>query len=390
MTRLLIKLFIQNHDNPDNAGVRKKYGTFSSIVGITVNFILAMFKFVAGILSSSMAIIADSLNNLSDAGASVITLISFKLSSKPADKDHPFGHARLEYVASMIVSFIIILVGIELFTDSLTSLIFPSNEVTTKTDSITFIILGASILLKIWLGLFYLKIGKIINSSVIKASATDCITDSISTVAVLISSIVIKYTNCQIVDSIVGLAVSIVIIIAGIRMLNETKNAILGEAPVKDVVDNIMKITSEYPDIIGVHDLMVHNYGPKNYIASLHAEVDGKKDIYELHDMIDNAERTIKGRLGIACTIHMDPIVTDDETANELKEFLLSTLCEAHLDYHIHDFRSVIGVTHTNLIFDIELPFESKYSDDEIIEKISDLVHSKRDNVYCVISVDRR
>ena len=267
MTKLLIKLFIKNYDNPDNAGVRKKYGTFSSIVGITVNIILALFKFIAGILSSSVAIIADSLNNLSDAGASVITLISFKLSSKPADKDHPFGHARLEYVASMIVSFIIILVGLELFMDSSASLISPLDEVTTKTDSITFIILVASILLKIWLCLFFLKIGKTINSSVIKASATDSITDSISTVAVLISSIVIKYTNWQIADSLVGLAVSVLIIIAGAKMLNETKNAILGEGPVTDVVENIMKITAEYPDIIGVHDLMVHNYGPKNYIA---------------------------------------------------------------------------------------------------------------------------
>ena len=389
MTKLLIKLFIRNGNNPEDAVVRKKYGTFSSIVGICVNFVLALIKFMAGVLSNSVAIIADSLNNLSDAGASVITLISFKLSAKPADKDHPFGHARFEYIASMIVSFIIILVGLELLMDSAASLINPSDETKTNVDTLTFAILIASIILKIWLGLFYLKIGKTINSSVIKASATDSITDSVSTVAVLVSTIIIKYTGWQIADAIVGVAVSLVIIIAGAKILNETKNAILGEAPVDEVVKNIMQITEEYPDIIGVHDLMVHNYGPKNFIASLHAEVDGKKDIYELHDMIDNAERTIKQRLGIACTIHMDPIVTDDETVNELREFLLNTLSEEGLDFHIHDFRTVVGVTHTNLIFDIELPFESKYSDSEIIDRISGLIHSKRENVYCVISVDR-
>ena len=389
MTNLLTKIFIKDYDKPEDPNVRKKYGTLSSSVGIATNFILAFIKLIAGILASSVAIVADALNNLSDAGASVITLISFKLSAKPADKDHPFGHARMEYVASMIVSFLIMLVGFELLMDSLGSIFNPDDAKKTEITFITFVILSVSIILKLWLGLFYLSIGRKINSSVIKATATDSITDSISTIAVLASSLIIKLTGLQIFDSIVGLAVSIIIIVAGAKILNETKNLILGEAPVEEVVENIMSITNEYPEIIGVHDLMVHNYGPRNYIASLHAEVDGKADIYLLHDSIDNAERAIKERLGIACTIHMDPIVTDDETVIELKSFLLETLSEAGLDYSIHDFRTVIGATHTNLIFDVVLPFESEFSENEISEKISSLVQAKRSNVYCVISVDR-
>ena len=319
MTKLLTKLFIKNYNNPDDPKVREKYGTLSSFVGIATNFLLALIKLIAGLLANSVAIIADALNNLSDAGASVITLISFKLSSKPADKDHPFGHARMEYVASMIVSFLIMLVGFELLMDSVKAIASPDTTEKTEVTLITFVILSVSIVLKLWLGLFYLKIGKTINSSVIKATATDSITDSVSTIAVLVSSIIIKFTGLQIVDSLVGLAVSVIIIVAGAKILNETKNLILGEAPVEEVVENIMEITREYPDIIGIHDLMVHNYGPHNFIASLHAEVDGKSDIYYLHDMIDNAERAIKERLGIACTIHMDPIVTDDERVLELK-----------------------------------------------------------------------
>lgn len=389
MTKLLTRIFIKNYDKPEDSTVRKKYGTLASSVGIATNFLLALIKLFAGILANSVAIIADALNNLSDSGASLITLISFKLSAKPADKDHPFGHARLEYVASMIVSFIIMLVGLELLMDSFGSIIKPDSSAKTEITAITFVILSISIVLKLWLGLFYLKIGKTIDSAVIKATATDSITDSVSTLAVLASSIIIKLTGWQMVDSIVGIAVSVIIIVAGAKILNETKNLILGEAPVKEVVENIMKITEEYPDIIGVHDLMVHNYGPRNFIASFHAEVDGKTDIYYLHDMIDNAERSIKERLGIACTIHMDPIATDDETVLELKSFLLGVLSDAGLDFSIHDFRTVVGTTHTNLIFDLVLPFESEYTEEEITEKITNLVREKRNDCYCVINVDR-
>ena len=389
MTNLLTKLFIKNSENTSDSVVRKSYGTLSSVVGIIINFILASLKILAGIMSGSVAIIADAANNLSDSGASVITLISFKLSSKPADKEHPYGHARLEYIASMVVSFLILLVGAELFIDSGKTLIGLGEVTSTEISNLTLIILSASILLKLWLGLFYRSIAKKINSTVIAAAATDSLGDCFSTVAVLISSIIIKYTGWHIVDAIVGIAVSILIIIAGLKILNETKDILLGEGPVDETVQAIERIIEDFPDIIGIHDLMVHNYGPNKFVASLHAEVDGKKDIYYLHDMIDNAERRISEELDICCTIHMDPIVTDDENVNELKSFLIQTMKECDLELSIHDFRIVVGQTHTNMIFDVVLPFDHPLSESEVKEKISQAIKQKRENCYCVIVVDR-
>ena len=389
MTNLLAKIFIKNSSNTTDPVVRKNYGTLSSVVGITVNFILAAFKMLAGLLSGSVAIIADAFNNLCDSGTSVITLISFKISSKPADKEHPFGHARIEYIASMIVSFIILLVGAELLMDSGKTLLGIGEAKSTEITNVTIIILAVSILLKLWLGLFYRKIAKIIDSTVIAAASADSFSDSFATAAVLATSIVIKLTNWVILDAIVGVAVSIPIIIAGLKILNETKDILLGEGPVDETVKDIERIVAEFPDIIGIHDLMVHNYGPNRFVASLHAEVDGKKDIYYLHDMIDNAERKINEELKITCTIHMDPIVTDDENVNELKSFLIETMKENGLDLPIHDFRTVIGQTHTNMIFDVVLPFDHPMSVEEVKEKISAAVRAKRENCYCVIVVDR-
>ena len=389
MTNLLAKIFIKNSSNTTDPVVRKNYGTLSSVVGITVNFILAAFKMLAGLLSGSVAIIADAFNNLCDSGTSVITLISFKISSKPADKEHPFGHARIEYIASMIVSFIILLVGAELLMDSGKTLLGIGEAKSTEITNVTIIILAVSILLKLWLGLFYRKIAKIIDSTVVAAASADSFSDSFATAAVLATSIVIKLTNWVILDAIVGVAVSIPIIIAGLKILNETKDILLGEGPVDETVKDIERIVAEFPDIIGIHDLMVHNYGPNRFVASLHAEVDGKKDIYYLHDMIDNAERKINEELKITCTIHMDPIVTDDENVNELKSFLIETMKENGLDLPIHDFRTVIGQTHTNMIFDVVLPFDHPMSVEEVKDKISAAVRAKRENCYCVIVVDR-
>ncbi len=389
MTGLLTKLFIKNHEQTSSPDVRKAYGTLSSIVGIIVNLILAGIKIFAGILSGSVAIIADAFNNLSDSGTSVITLLSFKLSSKPADKEHPYGHARIEYIASMVVSFIILLVGAELLLDSGKTLLGIGEVKNTDISITTLIILACSILLKLWLGLFYRSIGKKIDSTVVCAAATDSFSDSISTLAVLASSIIIKLTSWYFIDAIVGVAVSIGIIIAGLKILNETKNILLGEGPVEETVTAIEAIVKEFPDVIGMHDLMVHNYGPNRFLASFHAEVDGKKDIYYLHDMIDNLERRINEELMISCTIHMDPIVTDDENINALKSFLLETMAEIGLDLPIHDFRTVIGQTHTNMIFDVVLPFDHSLTEADVKEKISEAVQNKRENVYCVITVDR-
>lgn len=390
MTELLSKIFIKNCSDTKNPKVRKGYGTLSSFVGISINLILAFIKLFLGILAASVAVIADALNNLSDAGSSIITLVSFRMSAKPADRDHPFGHARIEYIASMIVSFLILLVGFEMLIKSVSVLLGISDAEIPSFSTVSIIILASSILLKLWLAVFYRKIGKKIDSSVIKASSVDSLSDCISTVAVLISAIVIKFTGVQVVDTVVGLGVSIMIIVAGIKILNETKNSLLGEAPVNGQVDAINKIIAEYPEILGTHDLMIHNYGPNHYIASFHAEVDGTQDIFMLHDMIDIVEKRIQSELNILCTIHMDPIVTDDSTVNELKEFLKKVIAEdVSPDISIHDFRVVVGNTHTNMIFDIILPFESEDSPDTVTKKIISAVNKRREDCYCVITVDR-
>ena len=389
MTKLLGRLFIKNYENTTDPSVRKAYGTLSSVVGIIINLILAIFKLLCGILSNSVSIMADAFNNLSDSGTAVITLISFKISSRPADKEHPFGHARMEYIASMIVSFIIMLVGAELLLDSGKTLLGLSDKKETAVTTLTIVILAASIIVKLLLALFYRSIGKTIDSSVVLAASADSFSDSFSTLAVLASSIVIKFTGWHVIDAIMGIIVSIPIIIAGFKILNETKDVLLGEAPVDETVRDIERIIKDFPDIIGTHDLMVHNYGPSNFVASFHAEVDGKQDIYYLHDMIDNVERRICEELKILCTIHMDPVVTDDENVNELKTFLIDTMRAEGLDFPIHDFRTVIGQTHTNMIFDVVLPFDSKISEEELKLAISNAVSKRRDYCYCVITVDR-
>ena len=388
MTDLLIKMFVKDHTQPDKTEVRERYGVFSSIVGIIVNIILAGIKLIAGILSFSIAITADALNNLSDAGSSLISFVSFKIAAKPADKEHPFGHARIEYVSSMIVSFLILLVGFELMTSSISGLTGKGGSVMVVTK-LTYIILSVSILLKLWLGMFYRKIAKKIDSSVVAAAAADSFSDCASTSAVLVSSIIVGITDWWFVDSVVGLAVAIMIMIAGIKILNETKNSLLGEAPIQEVVDSIKNTVAKYPEVVGIHDMLVHNYGPKTYIVSFHAEVDGSRDIYELHDAIDNIEREINEDLRILCTIHMDPIVTNDETVNELREFTSETVKEICPEASIHDFRTVVGQTHTNLIFDIVLPFDAKETPSEMIEAVKKAVSEKRNYCFCVITVDR-
>lgn len=389
MIELLAKLFIKDYKSPEKPAVREKYGSLASIVGIITNTILSLIKLFIGLITGSLAITADALNNLSDAGASVVSLVSFKMSAKPADRDHPFGHARIEYVASMIVSFLILLVGFETIIDSVKSIFGISENKAPDFTLISLIILGCSILGKLWLAIFYYKIGKKIDSSVIKASSTDSLMDCISTTAVLISSIIIKLTGIEMIDAIMGIAVSGLILFAGIKILSETKNSILGSAPVTKTVEQIKEIVAKEPLVIGMHDLIVHNYGPKKYIASFHAEVDGKEDIFELHDAIDNLERVIINELGILCTIHLDPLVTDDSTVNDLKSLVNNAVKSSYPDVGVHDFRVVIGTTHTNLIFDIEVPFEEKDSEEEIKSKIENKVKSINENYFCVITVDR-
>lgn len=389
MTNFLLHIFLRGKRDMTDPKTRESCGTLAGAVGIVLNLLLSAAKLLAGILASSAGVIADAVNNLSDAGSSLISLISFRISGKPADKRHPFGHARMEYIASMIVSFLILLVGAELFIDSAKTLLGLSEGEPVTVSVLTVSVLVGSILAKLWLALFYRKVGRMTDSSVIRAAAADSLSDCISTLAVLLSSIIIYLTKNSTADAVVGIAVSVMILLAGIRILNDTKNSLLGEAPVEETVAAIEAIVGEHSEILGVHDLLVHNYGPGHLFATFHAEVDGDGDIFHLHDEIDNTEREIAERLGILCTIHMDPIVISDDRVSELRQFAKTCVAAVDPAITLHDFRTVIGRTHTNLIFDIVLPFESKLSPEEACEAIGKEVAKVRPNHYCVITVDR-
>ena len=386
MTSLLCKLFVKDRNDLRSPSVIKAYGTLSSITGIILNLLLSALKFFAGLISGSLSITADAVNNLSDAGSQVISFVSFKLSSKPADKDHPFGHARFEYVASMIVSLIIISISFELMRSSLDKIFNPEDTVF---SILTIIILAISILVKLWIFIFNKKIAKKINSTIIKATAADSLSDAAATLAVLVSMIIARFTGFA-TDGYMGVVISIIIFIAGIKILLETKNSILGSPPDPETVAEIIRITESHPDILGIHDLVVHNYGAGNTIASLHAEVDGEKNVFDTHDAIDNIEKQLFSELGVRTTIHMDPIVTNDAETLELKSLVIEAVKNIDASLSIHDFRFVKGATHSNLIFDISTPFEYKLSDAEIKKKVADCVSNINPNYFVVITIDRQ
>lgn len=387
MTELLLRLFVKDRDDIRSPRVRQAYGTLSSIVGIILNLIIAVGKVAVGILFGSIAIQADGINNFSDAGSQIISLISFKMASKPADKEHPFGHARIEYVASMIVSFLILIIGYDLFTESVRGLF--SGESDTEFSYISIVVLSVSIVIKLWLCLFNRKLGRKINSEVMMATSADSFSDAIATFAVLISMIVFKITGFGRMDAIMGVIVAVIIFIAGIKILNETKNSILGHAADPQTVADISEIVSRYPDALGIHDMVVHNYGPGIVIASLHIEVDGSKNIFDTHDMIDLIEKQLEEELHIRATIHMDPIVTDDEQVTELKQLVRNVVKEIDERFDIHDLRFVRGNTHSNLIFDVCVPFDVKYTDAQLREMISFKIREKDESLVCVITVDK-
>lgn len=385
MTNLLIKLFIKDAHNLQNKQVRENYGTMTSIVGIIVNFLLFVGKFAVGALFGSVAISADAINNLSDAGSSFISLISFRISSKPADREHPFGHARIEYIASMAVGVIVLFIGFDLLKESFLKILSPSPM---KSSAVVVVVLILSILAKLWLGLFYRKVGNKISSELLKAAAQDSFSDVLSTGATLVSAIVWMAFNLNI-DAFVGLVVSVFILIAGLKILNENKNIILGAAPDPEIIEIIKQKALSNDKIIGIHDLIVHSYGAGATIASFHAEVDGKGDFFEAHDLIDNIEKQLFSEYNISCTIHMDPIVTDDEQINSLKGLVEDVVKSINPVFRIHDFRCVTGPTHTNLIFDIEIPFEEKRTNKEISSLVDSAIKKLDSAYFAVISIDR-
>ena len=389
MQKLLTRLFVKNSDDIKNPIVRRAYGTMTSVTGILVNLLLFAIKLVAGSLSGSISIRADAVNNLSDAGSSVISLISFKLSAKPADRKHPFGHARIEYVASMIVSFLILFIGVELVRSSAEKLMAPVAPIL---STVAVIILSISILLKLWLALFNRGIGKRIDSEVIRATAADSLSNACATAAVLIATVLGHFLPEQVapyIDPIMGILVAALIFWAGLKVLNYTKNSMLGEAPDDETVETIKRIVAQYPDALGIHDLTVHNYGPGRVMASLHVEVDGKQDIFQTHDTIDQIESRLRQEFGMDCTIHLDPIVTDDEHVTFWREKVTELSQKLQHGIKIHDFRMVPGTTHTNLIFDMEVPFEAKDSDECIKAKMAALIADISPSHFAVITIDR-
>ena len=388
MTELLCRLFVKDVENIKSPAVRRAYGTLASIVGIIVNVVLAAGKIAVGFLFGAISLAGDGINNLSDAGSQIISLISFKLAAKPADRDHPFGHARIEYVASMIVSFFVMLVGWNLFSESI-SKIFDAENVTDGSNIWLMVgVLAVSIAFKLWLVLFNRRIANKIDSAVMRATAADSLSDAGASTAVLIAMLIFKFTGVDI-DGYMGVAVAVVIFIAGIKILNDTKNSILGEAPSDEVVEGIKAIVAEFPEALGIHDMVVHSYGPGRFVANLHVEVDGSRDIFESHDMIDLIEKRLNAELGIQSNIHMDPIVVDDEEVNNMRAFVLDRVKTVDERFEIHDFRFVRGKTHTNLLFDISVPFEVKLTDDEIKSAVQGKIAEEKPDHFIVVNVDR-
>jgi len=389
MTKLICRLFVKNGDDINSPEVRRRYGTVVSIVAIIINIILFASKFTVGkFIALSIAITADAVNNLADAGSSIISLVSFKIASKPADREHPFGHTRMEYVTSMIVAFLVIHTSIDLVIDSVKSLISGGGGSEFKLSSV--IVLGVAILLKLWLCIFNRTVGKKINSSIMMANAADSLSDCLSTAAVLVSTVLLYFfPQLPQIDAIVGVGVSVLIFVSGIKIFLSSMNSILGEAPDPEVIENIKKVIENYPEALGTHDMFIHSYGPGKSIVSLHIEVDGAADIFHSHDVIDNIEKELRDTYGYICTIHMDPIVTDDEKVSELRERVTELVRSIDASLRIHDFRFVEGKTHTNLIFDVAVPFEVKETDNAIVKTIEERVKEIDESYFAVITVDR-
>ena len=385
MIQLIIRTFIKNYKDVDNHHVREAYGKLAGVVGIISNILLFIIKFTVGILFKSISVTADAVNNLSDAGSSIITLIGFKLSGKPADAKHPYGHARMEYITGLVVSFIIILLGVELTKTSFDKVLHPEESVFSY---LTIFVLIISVLMKLWQGMFNKKVGKTIHSTAIEATAADSINDVVATSAVLLSTIIAKWTGIHL-DGYMGVLVAVFILVSGVKMIGETINPLLGMAPDQEMVDHINQKIMSYDTVLGIHDLVVHNYGPQRCFASVHVEVPASQDILISHDIIDNIERDFAKDMDIHLVVHLDPIVTDDETTNLLKAQVKHIVKDISPDLSIHDFRAVIGVSHTNLIFDVCVPFSVKMSDAEITGMISRKVKEIDPTYYTVIVVDR-
>lgn len=385
MGKHLFKLFIKDSENTSDPKVRESYGKLAGIVGIISNLLLCIMKIAIGLFSKSIAIIADGINNLADASSSIITLVGFKLASAPEDEDHPYGHARIEYLAGLFVSIFIIIIGFQLLKTSVEKIISPQPIVFSYT---TIIILIAAIFIKLWQSFFNVAVGKKINSIALMATAADSRNDVISTSAVFISVLVSRAAGINI-DGYMGCLVALFIIWSGIQLVRETSSPLLGEAPDHETVEAIMDIIRREPGILGVHDLMVHNYGPGKVFASVHIEVDADGDLMKSHDMIDNIERIVKETLKIQFVIHMDPVKTDDPLIHKMHGIIADALAPLEGVESFHDFRIVPGPTHTNIIFDVVLSPGCKLSEKDITSVAETAARKENPNYFVVITYDK-
>ena len=383
MTNLLIKLFIKDK-NVEKPETRTKYGMLSSVTGIIVNILLSAVKLIIGIFANSISIISDALNNVTDAGSSIVTMIGFKVSQKKIDKDHPWGHGRMEYITAFIVDILIVLVGVELFKSSFDKIIHPTLP---DISNITIVILVIAVLTKLWLFVFYNKIAKTIDSAAIKGNAYDSISDSISTFVVLLSAIVAKIFGISI-DGYASILVAIFILFTGFKALKETIDLLLGMKPDVEFVEKLEEFTKKYEMISGIHDIMVHDYGPGRKIVSFHAEVPANCDICKAHDVIDQMEQDIYEEFNCITTIHMDPIVTDDEEINEMRKKTEEIVKEINPEFSIHDFRMTDGGDRINLIFDLVIPPDNEMSHEELKNMVQQKIHSVNDKYYAVPKIE--
>lgn len=385
MIKLLAEIFIKDSKNYSEPKVRASYGYLCGIVGIVINILLFTGKFVAGTLSGSVAVTADAFNNLSDAGSSVISLIGFRLASQKPDPGHPFGHGRFEYIASLIISMVIIMMGFELGKDSVKKIITPEAV---EYSVLTFAVLAVSILAKFYMFLYNRRIGKKIDSSTLKATAVDSISDTVSTFAVLVSAI-LTVTAGIVIDGWVGLVVAGIIMFAGFSEAKGTIDSLLGTPPDEEFCQKVQDIVLSHEGMIGIHDMIVHNYGPGRVFISLHAEVPSDSNFVHIHDTIDNIEHDIMRETGCLATIHMDPVDVRDELTAKMKEKVAEIILDIDERITFHDFRIVTGPTHTNVIFDIVVPHDYKLSDESIARLIADKIHETDEKFFAVIDVDK-
>ncbi len=386
MVSLLSRIFISNYEDTTDSTVRQAYGMLCGFVGICFNILLFIGKFLAGTFSHSIAITADAFNNLSDAGSSIITLIGFKMAGQKPDPDHPFGHGRIEYISGLLVSVMILVMAFELLQTSIRKILHP-EELTYS--PLVIVILLVSILVKCYMSFYNRKIGKKIDSAAMLATATDSLSDTLSTTVVLIATLVSHFTGLAI-DGYCGVLVGLFICYAGLSAAKDTVSPLLGQAPDPGFVQKINDIVMAHEGVIGIHDLIVHNYGPGRILISLHAEVPADGDILTMHDMIDLIEHELRDTLHCNAVIHMDPVCIDDEETNHLKALVSGYLAEIDPVITMHDFRIVKGPTHTNIIFDMVVPYKFRLTDAEVTKLITDKIKEENPNYFTVIEVDKQ